>query len=166
MSESPFWQFSLRFYAKAAVAPACIELQDAAGVDVNLLFFLLFLADAGRVLTRAEVARIDTAITPWRNDVVRPLRSVRRVLKNNPGLSGAENLRTEVKRIELESERLQQEALFARFPAPGIGAAAAREPAARANLAAYVQYLGGNVPQAPLEAVLSAFLDSQPRASM
>src|SRR5689334_18064039 len=108
MSESAFWKFSLRFYAKAGVARACIELQDAAGVDVNLLFLLLFFADCGRSVTRDEVARIDAAIAPWRKEVVHPLRTVRRALKSNPGVSGAENLRGEVKRIELESERLQQ----------------------------------------------------------
>lgn len=159
MSESPFWKFSLRFYARPGVAPACIELQDAAGVDINLLFLLLFFAGGERSLTREEVTRIDAAIAPWRNEVVRPLRHVRRALKNDFGVSGAENLRTEMKRIELESERLQQEALFAMFPAASIGTATPREDAARANLAAYAQYLG-NVPQAPLDVVLRAFLDA------
>jgi uncharacterized protein (TIGR02444 family) len=157
MSESAFWKFSLRFYAVPGVAPACIEMQDRAGVDVNLLFLLLFLSDNERSITSDDVQRMDAAIATWRNDVVRPLRDVRRALKNTTGVSGAESLRSDVKRIELESERLQQEALFAKFPAASVGVAASREDAARANLAAYAQYLGG-VPQAPLDAVLQAFL--------
>jgi uncharacterized protein (TIGR02444 family) len=156
MSESALWKFSLRFYAKPGVASACIVLQDAAGVDVNLLFLLLFFAECEREVTGEEVARIDAAIAPWRNEVVRPLRDVRRALKNNLGVNNSEALRTEVKRIELESERLQQEALFALFPAASVGTAAPRETAARANLAAYAQHLGG-VPQAPLDAVLQVF---------
>jgi len=157
MSESAFWKFSLRFYARPGVAQACIELQDIADVDVNLLFLLIFFADAQRSLSRDDVACIDVAIAPWRNEVVRPLRAARRALKNNLGVSGAETLRSEVKRVELEAERLQQEALFAMFPAANIGTSAAREQAARTNLAAYAQHLG-NVPQAPLDAVLQAFL--------
>jgi len=159
MSESPFWKFSLRFYAQPGVARTCIELQDAAGVDVNLLFFLLFLASNERGLAHDDIAHIDAAIAPWRDNVVRPLRSVRRALKNNLAVSEAENLRTEVKRIELESERLQQEALSEMFPIGKIGTITSREAAARANLAAYARYLG-SVPQAPLEVVLRAFRDS------
>ena len=39
---SPFWRFSLRFYRLPEVADACITLQEQAGVDVNLLLFLLW----------------------------------------------------------------------------------------------------------------------------
>jgi len=38
---SPFWRFSLRFYARAKISAICLLLQDEAGVDVNLLLFLL-----------------------------------------------------------------------------------------------------------------------------
>ena len=34
--KSPFWRFSIKFYAVPGVAQACIELQDQAKVDVNL----------------------------------------------------------------------------------------------------------------------------------
>ena len=39
VSKSPFWQFSIKFYAVPGVADACIALQDQAKVDVNILFF-------------------------------------------------------------------------------------------------------------------------------
>src|SRR5262249_35669715 len=39
---SPFWRFSLQFYRQPKVADACIALQEGAGVDVNLLLFLLW----------------------------------------------------------------------------------------------------------------------------
>ena len=48
VSKSPFWQFSIKFYAVPGVAEACIELQDQAKVDVNILFFLLWNATQGR----------------------------------------------------------------------------------------------------------------------
>ena len=41
---SPFWRFSLQFYRLPKVADACIALQEEAGVDVNLLLFLLWQA--------------------------------------------------------------------------------------------------------------------------
>jgi uncharacterized protein (TIGR02444 family) len=81
---SPFWRFSVRFYAVPGVAPACIELQDQAGVDVNVLFFLLWNATEGRALSQAEVADIDRKVNAWRNAAVVPLRNIRRALRRVP----------------------------------------------------------------------------------
>jgi uncharacterized protein (TIGR02444 family) len=155
--DSAFWRFSLRFYALPEVAPACLALQDEANVDVNLLLFLLFLAEQGRAVTRDDVARLDAAIAPWRSHVVEPLRAVRRRLKTGVGdvsLATSEPLRTMVKKIELEAERLEQgrlenEALTLGKPAP-------REAAARANLAAYEAHLG-SLPAGPRDLILKAF---------
>ena len=36
VSKSPFWQFSVKFYAVPGVAEACIELQDQANVDAGV----------------------------------------------------------------------------------------------------------------------------------
>ena len=57
--KSPFWRFSVKFYAVPGVAPACIELQDQAGVDVNMLFFLLWNASEQRTFNHADVTEID-----------------------------------------------------------------------------------------------------------
>ena len=48
---SPFWRFSLRFYRQPKVADACIALQEEAGVDVNLLLFLLWHATMKRAFS-------------------------------------------------------------------------------------------------------------------
>jgi len=77
-SGSPFWRFSLRFYREPAVADACIALQEEAGIDVNLLLFLLWHATRARVLSKKEVEELETAIAPWRDATVIPLRGVRR----------------------------------------------------------------------------------------
>ena len=55
---SPFWRFSLRFYRRRGVADACITLQEQAGVDVNLLLFLLWHATHARELSEAEVSEL------------------------------------------------------------------------------------------------------------
>jgi uncharacterized protein (TIGR02444 family) len=159
--DSDFWRFSLRFYALPDVAPACLALQDEAGVDVNLLLFLLFLADAGRAVTKDDVVRLDRAIAPWREQVVEPLRALRRALKIGIGdvpPASSEALRNMVKKIELESERLEQGRLEAHSD---IGKPATRELAARANLAAYAEHLGG-LPPAPRDVVLKAFFAAAP----
>src|SRR5688572_14496276 len=103
-ADSVFWRFSLQFYGLPDVAPACLALQDEAGVDVNLLLFLLFLAEQGRAVTRDDVARLDRAVAPWRSGVVEPLRAIRRRLKTGIGDTPSvisEGLRNMVKKVEL-----------------------------------------------------------------
>jgi uncharacterized protein (TIGR02444 family) len=154
---SPFWTFSLSFYRMDGVAPACIEVQDKAGVDVNILLFALFLATRGRALQTSDIADIDAALKGWRDDVVIPLRAVRRVLRvpeKSVDPVQAAALRERVKAIELEAERLQQEALYALRPLEAWGAAQAPEVAGRANVAAYAGYLGADLPAAAIETML------------
>jgi uncharacterized protein (TIGR02444 family) len=138
---SPFWRFSLRLYRLPGVAEACITLQEESGADVNLLLFLLWHGVQQRRVPAAEVARLDQNIAAWRERAVIPLRAIRRALKSPQGLveaGTAEAFRTRIKAVELEAERLQQEALYELVrvsllgePAPSV------DEAARANVTAY-----------------------------
>jgi len=158
---SPFWRFSLGFYRQPEVAEACIRMQDEAGVDVNLLFYLLWHASLERRLTRAEVERIERQIAPWREQVVAPLRAIRRAIKVPPPAieaGTAEAYRTKVKGLELEAERLQQEALYDLAQTSRFGeAAGSPDEAARANIAAYQAILGRPLPHHAVETVMAAF---------
>jgi uncharacterized protein (TIGR02444 family) len=156
---SPFWRFSLQFYRLPKVADACIVLQEEVGVDVNLLLFLLWQAQQRRRLTADDVAALEGKIAIWREITVIRLRTVRRALKTPPALvdaATAEAFRNRIKAVELEAERLQQEAMYALAP---LGAeVAAPQDAARGNIAAYQEMLGGvRFPRAATETVLAAF---------
>jgi uncharacterized protein (TIGR02444 family) len=156
---SPFWRFSLAFYRRPGVGEACIQLQDACEVDVNLLLFLLWLAAAKRRLTPDDVRGIDDTVRGWRELTVLPLRAIRRRLKGGapPLESGAaEAYRSKIKGVELEAERLQQEALYALANSMTLGAAASADEAARANIAAYQAMLGREFPAAPVALLLGA----------
>lgn len=157
--ESAFWQFSLDLYARPRVADACLELQDSAGVDVNLLFYLLFLATRSRQVGRGDVARIDALVAAWRERAVLPLRTLRRTLKTGIApfpLKDTASLRSAIKRIELDAERIEQDMLERLSPAPDTGIpAASRAAAARANLAAYQAFLGG-MPATAVDILLDA----------
>jgi uncharacterized protein (TIGR02444 family) len=142
--KSPFWRFSVKFYAEPGVAQACIDLQDQAGVDVNLLFFLLWNAAQGRELSHPEVAEIDRDFGAWRDLAVVPLRELRRALKSPPSAvtpDAAEGFRTRIKAVELEAERLQQEAMYslarsAASPGPA-GSAGKSHPTSKRPTAAW-----------------------------
>ena len=155
---SPFWRFSLQLYRLPKVADACIALQEEVGVDVNLLLFLLWQARERRRLSLADVRTLEGTIAPWREATVIPLRGVRRALKAPPALVAAptaEAFRTRIKAVELEAERLQQEAMFALAP---LGeAASGPDEAARANVAAYEAMLGAAFPPAAADTLLKVF---------
>lgn len=156
---SPFWIFSLKIYRSPAVQAACLELQDGSGVDVNVLLFMLWLGSLGRQLTTDEVRGVVDAVEPWRRDVVVPLRSARRALKLPPSAfqgSASEALRAQVKRAELEAERLQQDILF-QLSGRKLGSAGADPTlAAGANVAGYATVLGRVFPTEPVATMLAA----------
>ena len=109
------WDFALEFYASDGVAPLCLELQHRAGVDVNILIYAVWLASRNdSEISRSDIAKADASVRAWREEVVRPMRAVRRYLKahSDPVPSEqAEMLRDDVKNLELAAERLQLEVL-------------------------------------------------------
>src|SRR5437868_605100 len=163
-SESPFWRFSLRFYTRTHVAPACLLLQDEAGADVNLLLFLLFLADQKRSISAEEIVRLDEAVAQWRETVVKPLRALRRGLKQGvdfiPG-PVSETFRAQIKRLELESEQIEQHRLE-ELTTAGLGSPAeSRMQAAETNVALYCATLRGASADA-VAAILRGFASFVP----
>ena len=152
---NPFWEYSLSVYDDE-VAACCLTLQDSRGLDVNLLLYGGWLARRGLRLTQEHLRSQNSAVAGWREEVVMPLRDLRRRLdRRGPGSA----LREKLKRLELEAERYQQDILY-RGSRVGEAPLADRHPL-RENLG-LVAALGGGTesdwgPQvARLAALLSA----------
>jgi uncharacterized protein (TIGR02444 family) len=157
---TPFWRFSLHFYRHQGISDACIALQDEQGVDVNLLLFLLWLADDGRLLAADEVQKLDDAVRDWRNLTIGPIRDTRRKLKGARTIvdpAAQEVFRNKVKAVELDAERLQQAALFAFTRSGPLGRKADPQAAARGNLAAYERVIGARFAKNAVDVLLAAF---------
>ena len=142
-----FWDYSLAVYRRPGVSEACLRLQDDAGVDVNLLLYVCWLATVRDAALDEAGVRDAIALTEgWRDRVVRPLRDVRRWMKGGAEGMPAESveaLRSEVKKIELKSERLQQDMLFAMAgPAKAATDEAAARRRADANIGTYLSVIG------------------------
>jgi uncharacterized protein (TIGR02444 family) len=157
---TPFWRFSLGFYRQAGVSDACIALQDDCGVDVNLLLFLFWLADDGQLLSADEVKKLDDKVRSWRELTIIPIRDTRRKLKGartlvDPGAQ--EVFRTKVKAIELDAERLQQQALYAFTRSGPLGKRAEPAAAARGNVSAYEHIMGVTFAKGVVDVLLGAF---------
>ena len=166
---SPFWRFSLAIYADPEVAKSCIELQDGTGVDVNVLLFVLWAASRGRCLSVDEVREIVAAVETWRESVVVPLRTARRSLRSPPASIDAKRaaaLRLQVKKVELEAEQLQQEALYRWRTVEQLGRP---EPlldaAATANIKSYAAVLEKEFGAAAIDILLAALRRQQTRGT-
>ncbi len=159
--KSAFWDFSTAVYDRPGVAEACLSLQDRRGLDVNILLFCCWAGVRGQALTAAELAARIAAVRPWQDEVVKPLRAVRRWLKeqHTAPSKAAEALRQAIKAQELEAERLEQLIL-------AEGATTEEEqgtPAlAAANLGAYLSALDlvpGDEDRADLAGLLCGLFD-------
>jgi uncharacterized protein (TIGR02444 family) len=111
------WAFALTLYAEPKVREACLDLQERASVDVMLLLVAVFAASRAHIHLRSEDVRaMDDASGPWREQVVRPLRALRRGLVTGPGPApseASEELRSQIKVSELFAERLENNLLAA-----------------------------------------------------
>ncbi|MDJ0895287.1 MAG: TIGR02444 family protein [Alphaproteobacteria bacterium] len=142
LPDHPFWAFSLDFYARPGVADACLALQDKADADVNLILFCLWhgMAGHGRI-DQAALAAAEDRVQTIREDLVLPLRALRRHLKGDiPDTppDWREALRRHVADAEIEAEHLEQLILAGDLRTESGGSV---EDAA-ANLALYLARLG------------------------
>jgi uncharacterized protein (TIGR02444 family) len=144
-----FWDFSLRFYNDGDVQQACLAFQDDHGGDVNVMLYLLYRAGQGAAYRSDGVRALDAAIAPWREEMVRPIRTLRRTLKTKAYLPDAEaqdSFRNQVKKIELNAEKLQQAVLEGNAPAADETDLDPRDAASQ-SLAAYAAVLGTKLPE-------------------
>ena len=156
---SPFWKFSLGYYRGAGVSEACLELQDRCGVDVNVVLFLLWMASQNRVVAPDQVKRLADQVRPWQADVIGPIRALRRMLKSDAPLldkGSAELFRTKIKAVELESERLQQEAMYGLADGLKTESATSVAAAARANIATYEGVVGRPFIKSAVDTMIAA----------
>jgi len=110
-----FWEFSLRVYGTDAVAPACLDLQENLGVDVNVLLFCCWAGAVGGGRLGPDAIRdgLET-VTPWHTHVVRGLRAVRQRMKEgfkDLPPEKVEERRQNLLNLEIETERLEQHVL-------------------------------------------------------
>lgn len=119
--KNPFWNYSLALYSKPAVAELCLLAQDRYGVEVNFLLYAAWLSSRGQSLNAFELKRLLGATEQWRQEVIGPLRSLRRQWRSLPE---AAQLRTQLQGLELEAERYLQDLLWLDYQAapPVLGA--------------------------------------------
>ena len=112
-----FWDFSVRTYGVSGVSQACLALQDERGVDVNMLFYCIWIGATRGVFNEQLYRTAMDYSRDWAAHVVRPLRAARTWMKSEGcRRQGAldescMSVRQRIKAVELEAEKLQQVAL-------------------------------------------------------
>ena len=141
--DNEFWRFSLAVYKPADVAAECLALQEALGLDVNLLLFCAWLGTRAIILSGSDIEAASRVVAAWHNSVVRPLRGVRRHIKTQYG-DAFEAFRSRVKDDELQAEQAEQAMLFSY--AQGIQSSsggADRRAAVAQNVNEYISMVSG-----------------------
>jgi len=143
-TDNSFWSFSLALYAIEGVAPACLRLQDRHDLDVNLLLYCCWAGHCGVAFDALAMAGFVELSADWTAGIVQPLRKVRRALKGGfqtMPVADCEALRGTVAKLELEAERIEQDALAAALP-PATPNSASPRAVAAANLETYLAARG------------------------
>jgi uncharacterized protein (TIGR02444 family) len=115
--DHPFWRYSLSVYSREGVPAELIALQDTFDIDVNMALFCLWLGrSAGLQLSDENLVAMSACCTSWNAETVIPMRGVRRYLKSGtavqPIAQCAAELRTQIKRLELLAEQIEQAILY------------------------------------------------------
>ncbi|MFI0473330.1 TIGR02444 family protein [Halomonas sp. HMF6819] len=106
LQQTPLWDFACAFYALDDVAPACLTLQDQAGVDVCELLFHAWLYCQRLKAKPVALARERLARVRWQREITQPLRALRQTLKGQAQQSASiAALRETIKHAELAAEK-------------------------------------------------------------
>lgn len=154
-----FWDFAVTRYGRPGVPAQLLHWQDEDGANVNLALLCAWAGVRGRTLGRGDLEIAEYAVAGWSAAVTKPLRAMRRRLKEDwRGLSAeTEPTRRSILAAELEAERAEQSILLAAL-APWPNRNAKGSPSlARANLRAY---LGGAATAAPAS-IIAAICSSE-----
>lgn len=155
----PIWDFVLNYYRQQGVSEAAIKLQDAAGIDVNMILFLMWLSGQSKALAEADMKKLSEASHVWQRSVVVPIRNIRRLLKENAPFVEQETAlayRKKVQALEIEGEQLQLNGMADAAKNLSPSAKPSAEQAARDNLATFAKVTGKAFPADAVDTFIGA----------
>jgi len=108
-------QFALAVHEDDGVGDACVSLQDRFDLDVNVLLLAAYVGAVHRkTVTAEQLAAARALVDSWRDEVVRPLRGVRRRLKTGPTPAPnpqTDEMRGKVAKAEIAAELIELDVL-------------------------------------------------------
>ena len=107
------WDFALAFYAKPQVAETCIALQDTYDCNVCLLIGLGWSDERKGFLSTAELTNLELHVEAWTQQVIQPLRNLRRLTKHSVATYKKDDTQTQLRTLIKQAELLAEKKLLA-----------------------------------------------------
>ena len=153
-----FWDFAVTRYGRPGVQAQLLHWQNEDGANVNLTLLCAWAGVRDRTLGPRDLEKAEYAMAGWSASVTKPLRALRRRLKEDwRGLAAeTEPTRQSILAAELEAERTEQSILLgALAPWPNSNANGSQS-LARANLHAYLGVAATAAPASIIAAICSS----------
>ena len=121
LTDSPtLWEYSTHYYSNPAIASCCLTLQNQYRQDVNIIFLCYWHGTYHGEISFDKMSAILSFSAEWHKIAIHPLRSARTDLKvwtNQQDKivlkkESYESFRENIKTIELEAEKIQQQSLM------------------------------------------------------
>lgn len=138
---SSLWGFALTFYAKPQIAETCIDLQDNYGCNVCLLISLRWLDEREEYLSAAELINLELHVHAWTQQVIEPLRALRRLLKQPLADYAQDDAQVQIRILIKDAELLAEKKLLAEIELWLEKLSSAVESNGNSNIANYLEKL-------------------------
>lgn len=106
--------YAVAIYRQENVSSACLQLQESAHVDLNLLLFAAWATSTGYAVSPSDIQAARALVGSWHSEIVKPLRAVRRRLKHGPSPAPSEEtgvLRQKLQSLEIAMELIELDEL-------------------------------------------------------
>jgi len=165
-----FWDFSNHLYREPGVEQVCLELQDQAGADVNMILFACWYGATRGRFPQPLFKRALQFSSQWNSALTSALRQGRRWMKETPPDTDDPDLkaqfvllREEIIKVELQAEQFHENMLESLVTEPASGLpASAQSDAALYNLEHYAKGSGLDMQRcaAPFRKLVANTLDA------
>ena len=106
------WSYSQIQYTQPGVEEYCLELQNTYRGNVNILLFCSWLGYCGIKISTKDVILAISTIKDWDLNVVQSLRRARKYYTESPMAIENNNIKSDLKKLELISEKSVQNTLY------------------------------------------------------
>ena len=110
-TKDSLWSYSLIQYTQPGVEEYCLKLQNTYSGNVNILLFCSWLGNCGIKISTKDIILATSNIKDWDLNVVQSLRRARKYYTESSVVIENNNLKSDLKKLELISEKSVQNTL-------------------------------------------------------
>ncbi|PVZ63928.1 TIGR02444 family protein [Pelagibaculum spongiae] len=99
--ESQLWDYGCSLWENTHIRDSFLKLQDEDGINPLLVMAASWLASRQIKLNSVRIAELSNRISPWNDQVVKPLRNARRFAR----VQGQHKLADDIAQAELDAEK-------------------------------------------------------------